>query len=626
MKNMITIAALLSSATALTVTQEVENQMAEADKVGDSILAEINASAMEGESECVETKADCSEQGCCWRRWPPAKAKAYACMRIKRTDALVPRYNKHYEAYAVKMLARYGKTPTAAQKAYVAKWLKARKARIVKIVASRKAFWARWALKYFKITNLNCEGKEESEEEKSEESEESEEEESETEEDDGKAIKQVAVGNACNGPIVRLLREKSGNIAGGSLFTDVSFPPTKDSMGLGNNHTNATWARPIKQTTKPSLFGTGINVHGVRQGGLGDCWLLASISAVAEHKEFISQIFNGVTQYPSNGQFKLGLYFYGERINVVIDDNLPASMSRGAVRPRFTKPTAGGWWVPILEKGMAKYWGNYWNMNGGWMGEAFTALTGCPSTSVSNKDAELWNKLKKYDNMKAIMSTGTSGSYAAVGLVGGHAYTTIGVAEYNGEKLVIMRNPWSVEKYTGPWNDKSSKWTAAAKKALNHVSANDGKFYVPLSVYKSSFGSTVVGFLKNWQRRTARGSWKRSTGRTGLYSSTKFTVSNSQTQTIAAGYAFPTTRNTRDRKCATDEVSTLNIRFCLKNSSGQSKGCAWATKWDGAGYVTVENAPAGKYTAMPTQGGAGSTGTFPFAKVSLGDKKALPIS
>ena len=72
MKNMIAIAALLSSASALTVTQEVESQMAEGEKEVDSLLAQTKNEAMEG--ECAENQAECTEQGCggCWRRWPAA--------------------------------------------------------------------------------------------------------------------------------------------------------------------------------------------------------------------------------------------------------------------------------------------------------------------------------------------------------------------------------------------------------------------------------------------------------------------------------------------------------------------------------------------------------------------------
>lgn len=41
------------------------------------------------------------------------------------------------------------------------------------------------------------------------------------------------------------------------------------------------------------------------------------------------------------------------------------------------------------------------------------------------------------------------------GLTAGHTYTILGVNEVNHDgkltKLVRMRNPWSTDKYTGPW-------------------------------------------------------------------------------------------------------------------------------------------------------------------------------
>ena len=61
----------------------------------------------------------------------------------------------------------------------------------------------------------------------------------------GRNIKQQGVGSKCNGPIARLIREKKGNIAAGSLFTDRSFPANKYSIGLNNSQTNSTWVRPI---------------------------------------------------------------------------------------------------------------------------------------------------------------------------------------------------------------------------------------------------------------------------------------------------------------------------------------------------------------------------------------------
>ena len=44
------------------------------------------------------------------------------------------------------------------------------------------------------------------------------------------------------------------------------------------------------------------------------------------------------------------------------------------------------------------------------------------------------------------------------GLAPGHAYSVLGVYELkqNGvvvEKLVHIRNPWSIDQYKGPWSD-----------------------------------------------------------------------------------------------------------------------------------------------------------------------------
>ena len=42
----------------------------------------------------------------------------------------------------------------------------------------------------------------------------------------------------------------------------------------------------------PSLWGEkGLQAHGVGQGLLGDCWMLGSAAALAEHPERLKHIF-----------------------------------------------------------------------------------------------------------------------------------------------------------------------------------------------------------------------------------------------------------------------------------------------------------------------------------------------
>jgi hypothetical protein len=64
----------------------------------------------------------------------------------------------------------------------------------------------------------------------------------------------------------------------------------------------------------------------------------------------------------------------------------------------------------------------------------------------------------------------TNAAIKASGLVATHAYTVLGTAEYKGEKLVKMRNPWGSECYKGKWSDKDGvKWTKEARIALKHT-------------------------------------------------------------------------------------------------------------------------------------------------------------
>jgi len=68
-------------------------------------------------------------------------------------------------------------------------------------------------------------------------------------------------------------------------------------------------------------------------------------------------------------------------------------------------------------------------------------------------------RVKEWDKKKYSMTAGTS-RYAYYGLVPGHAYTVLGVYELKGEKVLKLHNPWSKEKYTGPWRDNDPRWTA----------------------------------------------------------------------------------------------------------------------------------------------------------------------
>jgi hypothetical protein len=82
-------------------------------------------------------------------------------------------------------------------------------------------------------------------------------------------------------------------------------------------------------------------------------------------------------QASKNGVFEVTMWMYGSPMKVVVDDRLLLT-NRGKVA-MANKSVNGAWWVPIMEKAAAKYYGNYENIDGGMAELAVYALTGMPS-------------------------------------------------------------------------------------------------------------------------------------------------------------------------------------------------------------------------------------------------------
>lgn len=62
--------------------------------------------------------------------------------------------------------------------------------------------------------------------------------------------------------------------------------------------------------------------------------------------------------------------------------------------------------------------------------------------------------------------TGSDQDVNEVGLPYNHAFSIMRVLEVDDDqaagvshKIVELRNPWGIEKYTGDWSDTSDRWT-----------------------------------------------------------------------------------------------------------------------------------------------------------------------
>jgi hypothetical protein len=340
------------------------------------------------------------------------------------------------------------------------------------------------------------------------------------------------VETTCNGNFDRIAEMQLGgeyrgvvdaNLVDGK-FEDPSFPANTSSLyferqastrGLAGqvrtyeqyqNSYGITWKRPSELLRydglggdRPSLWGKdGISPKASKQGALGDCWFLSSASAVAGVPGRIEKIF-GQSEYSDDGAFETYFYVRGEKKTVIIDDRIPVldlgTRYTTPYPPVNSKPSpAGAWWLVLLEKAFAKLNINYTQLNSGVPGAALRALTGMPvSSHQSNQmsDDELWSIVRDGTERRNPMAAACTVSH--YNLIAGHAYGILKglcLTDDNGDcvhKIVQMRNPWGLSKYTGPWSENSGLWTPEWKRQARLAEANEGEFWVPLNEWRALY-------------------------------------------------------------------------------------------------------------------------------------------
>merc|ERR1712172_40170 len=103
----------------------------------------------------------------------------------------------------------------------------------------------------------------------------------------------------------------------------------------------------------------GIDSRDICQGALGNCWLLAAMACLVEHRGAIHSIFKTKERNPK-GMYRLRLYDPQEKKwkNLVIDDYIPVDAekykSNGSCKPMFSQPNGNELYAMLLEKAFAK--------------------------------------------------------------------------------------------------------------------------------------------------------------------------------------------------------------------------------------------------------------------------------
>lgn len=294
---------------------------------------------------------------------------------------------------------------------------------------------------------------------------------------------------------------------------DMQFPAARQSLirfweladiAAQTEWSAFTWKRLSDTFTNLKVFDT-IDPGDIKQGSLGDCYFLSTLSALAERPERIERLFT-TKDFAPNGQYKLTMMEMGHWKEYVIDDYMPMKGDRELAfsGPRIEKGVVE-MWVLLLEKAWAKKYGCYYDIQAGFTEESLTDLTGAPCEIVDRDRPDCWQRVKEADERQFIITAGCVGhggaaaegdSYANSGLIIDHAYAVISAKEITvaGQvvKLLKIRNPWGRFEWSGSWSDNSPLWTEEAKRQVDFSSAADGTFWMCFEDFQKYFESFTV--------------------------------------------------------------------------------------------------------------------------------------
>lgn len=157
----------------------------------------------------------------------------------------------------------------------------------------------------------------------------------------------------------------------------------------------------------PSLKIIGdIDPSDIKQGEVGDCWLLSAISAIAEFDGAVKRLFRKTKNLEQMPRAEVNFYTITlwdlstwKEVDIVIDESLCASPS-GNNQLLASKPSDDGeLWVPYLEKALCIHCGGWDEITGGQCTHAWAVMTGCRQqyTIMQNKRNGKFQCMAKID-------------------------------------------------------------------------------------------------------------------------------------------------------------------------------------------------------------------------------------
>ena len=298
--------------------------------------------------------------------------------------------------------------------------------------------------------------------------------------------------------------ETAGNLAAGSSATVLNN--LVDKWFMGTDLPTLTSSSLGYQIAAGSLFNGTPSTSNMKQGSLGDCYLIASLGAVADRSPsavsnmfidngdgtFTVRFFTGSygSSYNTDGTISDGFRSgTGTADYVTVNRSLP-TYSNGMLAysgmGSQVSNAANTLWIALAEKAYAQWnatgksgrnWTNsYGAIEGGWMGVTTAQILGYNTTSYYTEGNSSQALISALGTNKAV-TIGTRSAASAGGLVGGHAYV---VSSYNAStQTFTLKNPW------GTSNPSPLTWAQLQTNCNMFIVAN-ASISTPISMNNST--------------------------------------------------------------------------------------------------------------------------------------------